>query len=214
MSENTVRKYICRQEERGLIAAESTEVITKSSGRQRQPAVHTPPDPKGNRPVLRTATVCVGAGSSSTAGAAASGEVWRGVRSPHERSERMTAPLSALCAPTGLVGVPAPPGPSPQIWAAVGPDESARRGRKKKQDKGRESQAPLQQVTPSRKAGRCKGLRAFRRGGHRWSVWINSGVTGGRNGGKNPVNPLKLRGSEVHLRGHLGDISPFSSRFG
>ena len=33
MSENTVRKYICRQEERGLIAAESTEVITKSSGR-------------------------------------------------------------------------------------------------------------------------------------------------------------------------------------
>ena len=34
MSENTVRKYIRRLEERGLIATESTEVITKSSGRR------------------------------------------------------------------------------------------------------------------------------------------------------------------------------------
>ena len=34
MSENTVRKYIRRLEERGLIVTESTEVITKSSGRR------------------------------------------------------------------------------------------------------------------------------------------------------------------------------------
>ena len=34
MSENTVRKYIRRLEERGLITTESTEVITKSSGRR------------------------------------------------------------------------------------------------------------------------------------------------------------------------------------
>ena len=34
MSENTVRKYICRLEERGLITTEPTEVITKSSGRR------------------------------------------------------------------------------------------------------------------------------------------------------------------------------------
>ena len=34
MSENTVRKYIRWLEERGLIATESTEVITKSSGRR------------------------------------------------------------------------------------------------------------------------------------------------------------------------------------
>ena len=34
MSENTVRKYIRRLEERELIATESTEVITKSSGRR------------------------------------------------------------------------------------------------------------------------------------------------------------------------------------
>lgn len=42
-----------------------------------------------------------------------------------------------------------------------------------------------------------QGLAGFQR----WSVWINSGVTGGRNGGENPVNSLKSRGSEVHLRG-------------
>lgn len=34
MSENTVRKYIHRLEERGLITTEPTEVITKSSGRR------------------------------------------------------------------------------------------------------------------------------------------------------------------------------------
>ena len=34
MSENTVRKYIRRLEERGLITTEPTEVITKSSGRR------------------------------------------------------------------------------------------------------------------------------------------------------------------------------------
>ena len=34
MSENTVRKYIRRLEERELIATEPTEVITKSSGRR------------------------------------------------------------------------------------------------------------------------------------------------------------------------------------
>ena len=34
MSENTVRKYIRRLEERGLIVTEPTEVITKSSGRR------------------------------------------------------------------------------------------------------------------------------------------------------------------------------------
>lgn len=34
MSENTVRKYIRQLEERGLIASEPTEVITKSSGRR------------------------------------------------------------------------------------------------------------------------------------------------------------------------------------
>ena len=34
MSENTVRKYIRQLEERGLIVTESTEVITKSSGRR------------------------------------------------------------------------------------------------------------------------------------------------------------------------------------
>ena len=34
MSENTVRKYIRRLEERGLIVTESTEVVTKSSGRR------------------------------------------------------------------------------------------------------------------------------------------------------------------------------------
>ena len=34
MSENTVRKYIRRLEERELITTESTEVITKSSGRR------------------------------------------------------------------------------------------------------------------------------------------------------------------------------------
>ena len=34
MSENTVRKYIRRLEERGLIVTESTEVITKSSGKR------------------------------------------------------------------------------------------------------------------------------------------------------------------------------------
>ena len=34
MSENTVRKYIRRLEERGLIVTESTEVIIKSSGRR------------------------------------------------------------------------------------------------------------------------------------------------------------------------------------
>ncbi|WP_455723582.1 helix-turn-helix domain-containing protein [Dysosmobacter welbionis] len=34
MSENTVRKYIRRLEERGLIATEPTEVITKHSGRR------------------------------------------------------------------------------------------------------------------------------------------------------------------------------------
>ena len=69
------------------------------------------------------------------------------------------------------------------------------------QDKGRGSQAPLLPVTPSRKAGRHKGLRAFGGGGLRWSVWINSGVTGGRNGGRNPASPLKSRGSEVYPRG-------------
>ena len=36
MSENTVRKYIRRLEERGLIVTESTEVITKSSGRRNE----------------------------------------------------------------------------------------------------------------------------------------------------------------------------------
>ena len=34
MSENTVRKYIRRLEERDLITTEPTEVITKSSGRR------------------------------------------------------------------------------------------------------------------------------------------------------------------------------------
>ena len=34
MSENTVRKYIRRLEERELITTEPTEVITKSSGRR------------------------------------------------------------------------------------------------------------------------------------------------------------------------------------
>ena len=34
MSENTVRKYIRQLEERGLIATEPTEVITKSSGKR------------------------------------------------------------------------------------------------------------------------------------------------------------------------------------
>ena len=34
MSENTVRKYIRRLEERGLIVTESTEVLTKSSGKR------------------------------------------------------------------------------------------------------------------------------------------------------------------------------------
>ena len=34
MSENTVRKYICRLEEQELITTEPTEVITKSSGRR------------------------------------------------------------------------------------------------------------------------------------------------------------------------------------
>ena len=34
MSENTVRKYIRRLEERGLITTEPTEVITKASGRR------------------------------------------------------------------------------------------------------------------------------------------------------------------------------------
>ena len=34
MSENTVRKYIRRLEERGLITTEPTEVITKSRGRR------------------------------------------------------------------------------------------------------------------------------------------------------------------------------------
>ena len=34
MSENTVRKYIHRLEDRGLITTEPTEVITKSSGRR------------------------------------------------------------------------------------------------------------------------------------------------------------------------------------
>ena len=59
------------------------------------------------------------------------------------------------------------------------------------QDKGRGSQAPLQPVTPSRKAGRCTGLWAFGSGGLRWSVWINSGVTADQNGGGNPASPLK-----------------------
>ena len=34
MSGNTVRKYICQLEERGLITTEPTTVITKSSGRR------------------------------------------------------------------------------------------------------------------------------------------------------------------------------------
>ena len=80
-------------------------------------------------------------------------------------------------------------------------------------DKGRGSQAPLQPVTPSRKAGRHKGSRVFGGGGHRWSVWINSGVTGGRNGGGNPASPLKPSGSEVHLRGSPRGYWPVLSRF-
>ena len=69
------------------------------------------------------------------------------------------------------------------------------------QDKGRGSQAPLPPVTPSRKAGRGNGLRDFGGGGLRWSVWIDSGVTGGRNGAGNPAILLKSRGSEVYPRG-------------
>ena len=52
-------------------------------------------------------------------------------------------------------------------------------------DKGRGSQASLLPVTPSRKAGRRKGLRTFR-----------GGVLG-----ENPASPLKSRSSEVHPRG-------------
>ena len=42
MSENTVRKYIRRLEERGLITTEPTEVITKSSGRRNGNLLFTP----------------------------------------------------------------------------------------------------------------------------------------------------------------------------
>ena len=137
----------------------------------------------------------------------------------------MTAPLQNLCAAVcgdgGAGRVHAPRKMedavckqcAPSVWSS----RTQKCGRIERsilvQDKGRGSQAPLQPVTPSRKAGRHKGSRVFGGGGHRWSVWINSGVTGGRNGGGNPASPLKPSGSEVHLRGSPRGYWPVLSRF-
>ena len=88
--------------------------------------------------------------------------------------------------------------------AALGrmePAPTRTEGWKKVQDKDRGSQALPGQITPPRNAGRDKGLRNLKGGDHRWSVWLTSGVTGGRNRNIEPSNPHKIRIGTVNLRG-------------
>ena len=88
--------------------------------------------------------------------------------------------------------------------AALGrmePAPTRTEGTKIVQDKGRGSQALPGQITPPRNAGRDKGLRDLKGGDRRWSVWLTSGVTGGRNRNIEPSNPHKTRTGTMNLRG-------------
>ena len=58
--------------------------------------VHHCAGPKRNQRVSCVAVVCTGTGCGSTASTAADREVWCGVRSIREKSERMATPLCSL----------------------------------------------------------------------------------------------------------------------
>ena len=95
----------------------------------------------------------------------------------------MTAPLQNLCAAVcgdgGAGRVHAPRKMedavckqcAPSVWSS----RTQKCGRIERsilvQDKGRWSQAPFQPITPTRKAGRGNGLRAFSGGPHRRPEW-------------------------------------------
>ena len=116
----------------------------------------------------------------------------------------MTAPLQNLCAAVcgdgGAGRVHAPRKMedavckqcAPSVWSS----RTQKCGRIERsilvQDKGRWSQAPFQPITPTRKAGRGNGLRAFRGGKER----------------RNSASLLKSRSSEVHPRGSPREYWP------
>ena len=133
MCANTVSRHVKKLEERGLIAVEPTKVATKAGVTRNGTLQFTLLPPQNVIPTLRRKVGGTGTDSGAPAGTTIPGAA----NQKHPVFSRVRR-----CVPSfGAGHSPAPSGVLRQIWHAIGSDESTRRGRKKRQDKGKASSA-------------------------------------------------------------------------